>query len=186
MDCVTSGAIEGRAAVLSVVECGSVSIMVLSFACFGAEHKNARRPVRWREASTNDQAPSWRDLIFGPEALASFAWEFWPAARCWRRAALNCPKSGQWGCVGISNCAPLIAENSSVSLAPAAIVGGTPAWCSLMPLRQSFFWGVRGASRNCGPPFAATARFATVGNWTARRRQNPVHREPGAVMGTLG
>jgi transcriptional regulator of acetoin/glycerol metabolism len=37
----------------------------------------------------------------------------------------------------------------------------------------------------CGAaaPFAATARFATVGNWTARRRQERVHHKPGAVMG---
>src|SRR5258705_11711861 len=31
--------------------------------------------------------------------------------------------------------------------------------------------------------FAAAARFATVGNWTARRRQERVHGKPGAVMG---
>jgi AraC-like DNA-binding protein len=32
-------------------------------------------------------------------------------------------------------------------------------------------------------PFAAAARFAKVGNWTARRRQERVHHKPGAVMG---
>src|ERR1700730_1124561 len=37
--------------------------------------------------------------------------------------------------------------------------------------------------RRAAAPFAATARFATVGNWTARRRQERAHSKPGAVMG---
>src|SRR6266478_9794776 len=37
--------------------------------------------------------------------------------------------------------------------------------------------------RGAAAPFAVTARFATVGNWTARRRQERVHSKPGAVMG---
>ena len=37
--------------------------------------------------------------------------------------------------------------------------------------------------RGAAAPFAATARFAKVGNWTARRRQERVHHKPGAVMG---
>ena len=42
---------------------------------------------------------------------------------------------------------------------------------------------VSAVPREAAAPFAATARFATVGNWTARRRWERVHRKPGAVMG---
>jgi AraC-like DNA-binding protein len=37
--------------------------------------------------------------------------------------------------------------------------------------------------RGAAAPLAATARFATAGNWTARRRQERVHSKPGVVMG---
>src|SRR5258708_40255589 len=36
--------------------------------------------------------------------------------------------------------------------------------------------------RGAAAAFAATARFATVGNWTARRRWERAHSKPGAVM----
>src|ERR1700730_17574692 len=42
---------------------------------------------------------------------------------------------------------------------------------------------VSAVPRRAAAPFAATARFAAVGNWTARRRQERVHSKPGAVMG---
>jgi AraC-like DNA-binding protein len=51
-----------------------------------------------------------------------------------------------------------------------------------MLVGQCLFW-VSAVPSEAATPFAAMARFATVGNWTARRRQKPVHREPGAVMG---
>jgi AraC-like DNA-binding protein len=44
---------------------------------------------------------------------------------------------------------------------------------------------VSAVPRGAASPFAATARFATVGNWTARRGQQRVQPKPGAVMGLL-
>ena len=45
---------------------------------------------------------------------------------------------------------------------------------------------VSAVPRGAAAPFAAPARFATVGNWTARRCQERVHSKPGAVMGVSG
>ena len=80
-----------------------------------------------------------------------------PCFFTWNFGLLRAVRDGSGSIVKIWPCglrrdqqfAPLIAENSSVSW-PLQRLRGYPAWCTLMPLRQCFFWGVRGASRSCG------------------------------------
>jgi len=77
-----------------------------------------------------------------------FCVEFWPVARCLRRGGLNCPNLAS-GLRWDQQFAPLIAENSSVSW-PLQRLRGYPRVVYLDAASTKPFWGVRGASRNCG------------------------------------
>ncbi len=89
------------------------------------------------------------------------------------RAQLS--KSGYFGIGNFLN------RRKQLRQLPSAIAGYS-AWSIMIPLRQRLFL-VSAVPRGAAAPFAATARFATVGNWTARRRWERAHSKPGAVMG---
>ncbi len=95
-----------------------------------------------------------------------------------RRVGLNCPNLATSESAISAHFAKLAETAPSIAFVDCGVLrveyhgtaSTTPFLMSAVP-------------RGAAAPFAATARFATVGNWTVRRRQERVHSKPGAVMG---
>src|SRR5260370_382598 len=143
-----------------------MSIIVLSFA-------TSERSTRLREGLSGGVSiprminpllegfdPARRPLLFSCGILACCAFKFWPVAPL---------RDGSGSIVQIWQlrdrqfARTLLNRRKPLRQLPSA---GDSAWSIMILLRQRLFL-VSAVLRGAAAPFAATARFATVGNWTA-------------------